>query len=274
MTSPAEPVKRCDVGVVFALAAEQGCFEDRLTEVRTTQSSAGIVRVGTLHGRTVVTLVAGAGRQAAARGCEALLVGHRPHLVISAGYCGGLQPQAKQFDVVVADRIVGLDGAQRTIDAEVLRMLQLPGACVGSFVEVDHIVARAVDKQALGKQTGSLACDMESAAVAEVCASRLRPMAAVRVVSDACDADLPDDLEPLMRSQSPARIAGAVLGALWRRPSSVKDLLRLKETALVAAEKLAAFLVDVVARLPVVAEPDSDPPTAQLNRPDEERASP
>ena len=45
-----------DVAVIFALAAEQGCFEDRLTGVTTIETAAGKVRTGTLEGRTVSTI--------------------------------------------------------------------------------------------------------------------------------------------------------------------------------------------------------------------------
>jgi hypothetical protein len=43
---------------------------------------------------------------------------------------------------------------------------------------------------------------------------------------------------------------GSVVGTIWRRPGSVKDLLRLKEHALVAADKLANFLAMVAGQLP------------------------
>ena len=36
----------------------------------------------------------------------------------------------------------------------------------------------------------------------------------------------------------------------WRRPGSIKDMLRLKETALVAADALAKYLATLVVQLP------------------------
>ncbi|MFY9342078.1 MAG: hypothetical protein WAT39_06300 [Planctomycetota bacterium] len=50
---------------------------------------------------------------------------------------------------------------------------------------------------------------------------------------------------------SPMQTFGAVVGTLWRRPSSVKDMWKLKETALLAADGLAKFLAGLIMQLPV-----------------------
>jgi len=39
------------------------------------------------------------------------------------------------------------------------------------------------------------------------------------------------------------------LRALWKRPANVKDLWRLKETALVASDRLAQVLADAIEHL-------------------------
>jgi adenosylhomocysteine nucleosidase len=42
---------------------------------------------------------------------------------------------------------------------------------------------------------------------------------------------------------------GAVVGAAWRRPSSVKDMWKLKEDALLASDRLAKFLASTIGQL-------------------------
>jgi hypothetical protein len=42
---------------------------------------------------------------------------------------------------------------------------------------------------------------------------------------------------------------GAVIGALWKRPGSYKDMWQLRENAMLAAESLAEFLDGVVKQL-------------------------
>lgn len=238
------------VAVVFALGAEQGCFEDRLADVTTVQASVGPIRTGRLLGRTVTTVVSGVGPAKAAAACEALLLGHRPRVVISAGFCGGLQTHLRRNDVVVADRILSTDGQTRIADLAFRESLRLPTGCVGPWLTVERIVTRSAEKRALGERTGAWACEMESSAVAEVCEMRGVSFLAVRAVSDAVDDDLPNDLEPLMNARTTAGTLGAVVGTLWRRPASIKDLLKLKEHALTAADALAKFLVDVIGQLP------------------------
>lgn len=241
-----------DVGIVFALAAEQGCFEDLLGDVTRFDTESGIVRIGTLDGRRVATIVSGPGREAAARGCEALIAAHRPRLLISAGFCGGLHSSLNRNAITVAERIFAANGAALELDRATLAAFNLSPAVVGPWATVDRIVAKSAEKKSLGERTGAVACEMESFAVAEVGAARGVPCLAVRVVSDPVDEDLPGDLDPLMQPRSTAGMAGAVLGTLWRRPSSVKDLLRLKENALVAADALATYLAGLVRQLPRV----------------------
>jgi hypothetical protein len=84
------------------------------------------------------------------------------------------------------------------------------------------------------------------------------PVSAVRGVSDTADEELPADLDPLMQARTAAGTLGAVVGALWRRPSSVKDMLRLKERSILVSEALAQYLVKFVAALPI------DPPAGEV----------
>lgn len=239
-----------DVGVVFALAAEQGCFEDLLGDVERFETEAGVVRIGTLDGRTVATIISGPGRPAAAHACEALIAAHRPRLVISAGFCGGLQLQLKRNAIAIADRILATNGSGYECDRAPLAQFDLSPGAVGPWMTVDRIIAKSAEKKSLGERTGAIACEMESLAVAEVCRARGASCFAVRVVSDPVDEDLPGDLDPLLQPKSTAGMVGAVLGTLWRRPSSIKDLLRLKENALVAADTLANYLAGIVRQLP------------------------
>lgn len=238
------------LGIVFALGAEQGCFEDLLADVTTQVAKVGTVRTGRLEGRTVTTIVAGAGPTAAAAGCDALLRVHHCRTILSAGFCGGLQSHLKRNDVVVADRIFDLDGTPHELDPSLRSQLRLPEGCVGPWATVDRIVAKSAEKRSLGERTGAWVCEMESPAVARVCAERGVPFLAVRAVSDTVDDELPGDLDPLLNARSTAATLGAIVGTLWRRPSSAKDLWRLKEHALTASDALAKFLADIVRQLP------------------------
>jgi adenosylhomocysteine nucleosidase len=245
------PRVACDVGFVFALGIESGGLEDLLKGVVTTQAAGLTVREGNLRERTVAIVTAGVGQLAAARGTQALIAGHRPSWVISAGFAGGLDPRLKCGDVLMADSLISVDGRRLAIDLKISpeSVVAMKGLHLGPCVASETILHRPADKAALGRRTGALAVDMESWAVGEVCRQAKTRFLAIRVISDAVDDELPADVETLARQTSTASRLGAAAGAIFRRPSSIKDMLKLKEDALIFSDRLARFLAGVVEQL-------------------------
>lgn len=241
----------CDVGLVFALGIEQGGLEDLLHDVITIKGSDFVARQGRLEGRNVVLIEAGVGPLAAARGTQALLAGHHPAWVVSAGFSGALDPKLKQGDIIMADSIADGEGHRLLIDFKISpeAAAATPGLHVGRLLTVDRIVRLPEEKRVLGQQHEALAVDMESWAVGEVCRQAKTRFMAVRIVSDAVDHELPADIERLAKQKTQAARLGAAAGAIFRRPSSIKDMLKLKEDALVASDKLAKFLTGVITQL-------------------------
>jgi adenosylhomocysteine nucleosidase len=241
----------CDVGFVFALGIEAGGLEDLLQGVVTTRAADLTVREGMLRRRTVVVVTTGMGELAAARGTQALIAGHRPSWVISAGFAGGLDPLVKRGDIVMAGSLVGTDGRRLKIDLKIgtEAVAATKGLHVGSCAASPTILHRPADKRKLGRRSGALAVDMESWAVGEVCRQAKTRFLSIRVISDGVDDELPADVETLARQKTTASRLGAVTGAIFRRPSSVKDMLKLKEDALVFTDRLARFLAGVVEQL-------------------------
>ena len=257
----AAPAERpCDVGIVFALGIELGSMEDRLDGVIVTHGGGFVARQGGLKGRHIVLLESGVGREAARHGTEALLLGHHPKYVISAGFAGGLTEDLKRGDVVMADSLMDESGRSLAIDLKVSpeSLAGTPGVHVGRILTVDRIVHTTAEKKALGEQHQALAVDMESLAVAEVCSREKARFLAVRIISDAWDDQLPADVDRLLRRKSTVGRLGAAVGAIVNRPSSVKDMLKLKEDALVFSDRLAKFLSSMIVQL--VAKPPSDAP--------------
>jgi adenosylhomocysteine nucleosidase len=258
--APRQLPPRCDVGLVFALGIELGGLEDLLSGVIVTRGSEFVARVGSLPGRGIAVFESGMGRSRAARAAELLIAGHRPAWVISTGFAGGLSPELRRGDILMADSVAEPGGGRLSIDLRVSRgaLAASPGVHVGRLLTVDRIVTRADEKRALGQTHQALAVDMETWAVAEVCRQQKVRFLAVRVISDPVDEELPSDLGRLLRPTTTAGKIGAAAGTLWRRPSSVKDMLRLKQHALEASDRLARFLVSTIAQLPI--EPRENQP--------------
>jgi len=241
----------CHLGVVFALGIEAGALEARLEGTVATRGHGFAVRQGVLAGRRLALIRSGAGRESAARATEALIAGHQPQWVLSAGYAGGLNAELKRYDVLMVDRLADTSGNQLTLDLQVdpEALAKTPGVHVGRLLTADRIIHLPDEKRLLGRQYDALAVDMETFAVAEVCRRHKARFLAVRVISDAVDDELPPDVEHLLVQESKAARLGAATGAIWRRPSSVKDMYRLRENSLRASERLAKFLAAMIEQL-------------------------
>jgi adenosylhomocysteine nucleosidase len=254
----------CDVGVTFALGEESGGLEDRLAGLVTTKGDGFTIRRGDWQGRRVAIALSGAGRSAAAKATEAVLLGHRPAWVFSAGFCGGLSDKLRRHDILVADRLSDAEGNEIAVDLARIRaagLLSAQGVHVGRLLTLDAVVRRPGEKQALGRAHDALGVDLESFAVAEVCRRRGPAFLAIRVVSDAVDDELPREVERLARQKSRAGQFGAALGAILDRPGALKQMLQLKAGALQSSDRLAKFLIRLIEHL-VPAPPPPPPPTA------------
>jgi adenosylhomocysteine nucleosidase len=161
---------------------------------------------------------ADAARMAAERACA---TNRPPRLVIAAGFCGGLRTDLRIGEVVVESKGAG-----------------------GRVLTVSRLVSDPAEKQSLHVETGADVADMESAAVAEVCAARGIPFLAVRAVSDTADMALSPRLAELIAggSVSPWKAARAVV----RQPLLLGEFRRLARDTKCAAEELATELRRIV----------------------------
>jgi adenosylhomocysteine nucleosidase len=135
--------------------------------------------------------------------------------VIAAGFCGALVPVLRVGDVVTSPRIL----------------------------TVDHLVSDPAEKRRLAERHGADAVDMESAAVAEVCAAKGVPFLAVRAVSDTVDTALSPELVRLL---SGGRVSvWKALRTIMRRPRLLGEFRRLARDTKLAARNLAEALIKI-----------------------------
>ena len=255
MTTPGEAPRRvapapgpADVGLVAATSIEVDALLRQFTKVRKYQGPRHRVVEGECGGKLVAVTVAGMGRRAARRGTQLLLDGHRPQWIVSAGYGGALDPDLKRNDVVLPNEVINEAGARYTIDVTLP-----PGAPdrrfgTGRLLTVDRMVMTAAEKAGLRERFGADVVDMETSEVAAVCHERGVRFLALRVVSDEAGVDLPREVLAIVGPSGSYRV-GAAVGAIWKRPSSLKDLWALREHAVEAADRLAEVMPAVFERL-------------------------
>ena len=245
--APSEDAAHADVGIVCALHRELAALLERCEKVRKYTGGSFVFRGGRYDQVRLAVVESGMGFAKARRATQALRDAHTPPWVLACGYSGALRPDMKVGDVVVADSIVDSHGQELSVD------LRMPTAGVkglhrGRFVTSDEMVRTIREKQELAERHDAIAVDMESLAVAQVCRESGTPFMAVRVISDDLSADLPPEVLSVFGSTGTLR-AGAIIGSLWKRPASVKDLWRLREQANFASERLATFLDGVLVQL-------------------------
>ena len=147
-------------------------------------------------GRTAPALAySGPNAERARSTAERLLAGGAEALV-SFGVCGGLDPEIRPGDLLLADKVIAetrvyeTDPAWRARLAEAWRAAGLnvaDGALLGS----GHAVAKADEKRARFEAHGARAVDMESHGIAQAAEAAGVPFLTVRAVADPAERDLP-----------------------------------------------------------------------------------
>lgn len=241
----------CDVAFIFALGIESGGLVDALQGAETSRHKHGIERAGKLDGREVVIVESGVGAAAAARATKAAIDFYQPRWVVSAGFAGALDERLRRGHVLMADTVASEKGEQLAVGIKLEpRVIEATkGLHVGRLLTVDRLIRRPDERRSLCTEHASLACDMETFAVAQACRDANTRLLSVRIISDTVEDELPPEIEHLLAQKSLAGKIGAAAGAMMHRLGAAKDLWKLREDALKASDRLAKFLRGVVGQL-------------------------
>ncbi len=206
---------------------------------------------GTLAGQPVALLALGVGKECARIAAEMTIKCYRPDLIISAGFGGGLQSVVRGGDIVIGTEVLDLcadDGkdVRWRSSHRLSRHDELTEANGefrihrGKILTADEMVLRSKHKKRYGQATGALTVDMETSAVAAVCAARHTDLLALRCITDNDHENLPREFNDffIVGQLQPSRI----ISACTRRPRLVADLARLGFRAKVCGKNLARFL--------------------------------
>lgn len=163
--------------------------------------------------------------------------------LVSWGTCAGLAPGLAPGTLIIANRVLALDGASyATRDLLTVGAASevIASARRGPLLSVPHLVTTVEEKTRLYKQYGALGLDMESADVAHVAAEYGVPFLALRVVVDPADAPLPRALSGAIDDCGRVRFL-VLLSALGRHLGSAAELWRLAHHFRLAQRTLTAL---------------------------------
>lgn len=243
------------LGLVSAMPDELAAVLELLPDEQRITVGGRAFWQGHLHGQTVVAVLCGIGKVAAATTTTLLAQHFGASAIVMTGVAGGLGRGVKVGDVVVARELL-----QHDMDASpIFPRHEVPGhgrarfaadatwsdrlakACAatlhdpvaalgvdavqafalhasrvheGLLVSGDRFVSRTAESQALQAELpDALAVDMESAAVAQVCADFGLPFAVVRTISDRADDAAHVDF-PRFLTQVASRYSAAIVARL------------------------------------------------------------
>jgi adenosylhomocysteine nucleosidase len=188
--------------------------------------------------------------------------------LLAVGFAGALSPELRPGDLLLATQVICDDAQRWPADGGLLRALASAGAttaaagasagsCLstptfhqGVLLSVPRVVTTSEEKRRLGEETGALAVDMESAAVARCAAEASVPMAALRAMTDGADEPLPLDFNRCLDSNGQFHLGRLIL-LLACRPLAVGGLIRLGRHSTRAGQALASFLAGALPRIAV-----------------------
>ncbi len=201
-------------------------------------------------GHDFMLLMSGIGFDNAARATEAAIREWRPNLLVSAGFCGGIAPQLKVGDVVVAKQMViatshGFEEvpvlfstAGQNLVARESGMRVFGGLFAGTPV----IMSKTRLVGILPPGSTNPVVEMESAAVAIIAVENSIPLLAIRAVSDPADEELGFSLDEFCDRDLRCIRSYKVLLTVLKRPRIVPQLFRLAGNVRIAAKSLTVAM--------------------------------
>ncbi len=200
------------IGIVSTMKNEIQILKDSM-EIEAEETVSGMTFYkGTLGGHPVAVVRCGRGKVNAGACAQTLIVRFGAKSVIDTGVAGSLNSE-----INIGSIIISTDAVQHDVDGTALgcRRGMIPGNTVSIFpadpglrrsavssaaavipqkkifegrvCSGDQFIADRGKKQRLGEEFSALCCDMEGAALAQVCAMNGTPYVLIRAVSDKAD---------------------------------------------------------------------------------------
>lgn len=219
-------------GIIAALSIEVEGFRE-ITEPEERLSYGGIdFTWGRINGRDVVFAVCGVGKVNAAICAQTMILKFKPGVIINTGVAGAVASGLKVGDIAIATSVVQHDFDCTAIGEEMglvtcgdAALVNIP--CAGRIVEAveaaaraegidtlrgiiasgDQFIASSGRKDEIAAGFGAIACEMEGAAIGQVCRASKVDFAVIRAISDSADSGAPVDFPAFARVSAARSIA-------------------------------------------------------------------
>lgn|SRR5690606_9734548 len=196
------------IAVIGAMEEEVALLRSALSNTQVMTIANSEYTIGTYDGKEVVLLKSGIGKVNAAMSTTILLQEFKPDVVINTGSAGGYDPELEVGAIVISDEVRHHDVDCRVFNYEMGQVPQMPVAfkaderlknvalesvkeigehqyAVGLICSGDSFMSDPERVEAVRKHFPQMtACEMEAAAVAQVCYQFNTPFVVIRSLSD------------------------------------------------------------------------------------------
>lgn len=162
---------------------------------------------GTLCGKEVVIAVCGVGKVFAAMCAQTMILHYAPDAIINTGVAGALDSELRVGDIAIAENVVQHDMDTSPIGDPVglisgINLVYIPAGaeictalkssaekngmtCIsGTIASGDRFIADKAKKSYIKDNFSAIACEMEGAAIGQVCYVNKTPFGILRAISD------------------------------------------------------------------------------------------
>ncbi len=231
------------MGTVALIAADQREFAGVLPYFRDVAEVGGgmdFARTGELGDRRFLLIANGPGPRLAAAAVDWALQRGDVEVVVSTGFCGGLEQDLHVGDIIIALQVYSLE---ESILYTVEQPIRSPDARSGGLLSTDRVIVSAAEKRRL-REYGAIAVEMEAAGVAAAALRRGVRFCCIRAVSDVANEGFAVDLNAARSKDGRFRVAWILAGALRRPATGIPELFRLQKNSRRAAKDLGDFLAE------------------------------
>ena len=204
------------LGIIAAMKIEAELIEAAMTDI--VRETCGSIEfcLGKIGNTDIVLAVCGIGKVFAAICAQTMIVKYAPDAIINTGVGGTLTKKLSVGDVAVSSAMV-----QHDMDTSALgdpvglisgpNIIEIPAdaalaekisaivkdmginTVTGTIATGDQFIAKQETKDRIVERFGAIACEMEGAAIGQVCFVNKVPFAVIRAISDDADSGACDD---------------------------------------------------------------------------------
>lgn len=278
------------ISILCALPAEFAPFK-RALQLEQQHQSGGMLCWEAVYREKKITLVrSGVGKVHAAAAAQQVIAEYAPEAIFSCGTAGSLCPQGRIGDIVLGASTLQHDYGftlpeafipfgfhlhrkcgknvflrEFAADTELLRVAQTLDAekyrlFSGTILTGDQVIFSAAKRASLARQFQAMAVDMESAAIAQICAIHQVPFLAVRGLSDFADeASFPLDVAKIDLNDVGESVSGSLgdklslltkaVSYFARHPAAFRLSLQARQQINIAARQSAHFTLALLEHL-------------------------